>query len=104
MRGSLLLTYALPHSPAEHEAPARFGYIVSQAVGNAVTRNLIRRRLKALTDNHLGAGFSGADVVFRALPSSASATFHELGTEVERALRDIAARSSTSAAPRAEHA
>src|SRR5690606_25028160 len=28
--------------------PARFGFIVSKAVGNAVRRNLIRRRLKAI--------------------------------------------------------
>ena len=69
-----------------HEHPARFGFIVSKAVGNAVTRNLVRRRLKTIVDRQLQAGFSGFDIVIRALPPSATATFEDLEREVSRSL------------------
>jgi len=68
------------------DEPARFGFIVSKAVGGAVTRNLVRRRLKSIADRRLMAGFTGADVVFRALPASAAAGFAELEREVTRSL------------------
>lgn len=45
----------------------RFGFIVSKAVGNAVTRNTVRR---------------GADIVIRALPASATSPFSELRHDV----------------------
>ena len=50
--------------------PARFGFVVTKKVGNAVTRNLVRRRLKAAARELVDSGFSGADVVVRALPAS----------------------------------
>lgn len=67
-------------------APARFGFIVSKAVGNAVTRNLVRRRLKSIVERRLADGYAGADVVFRALPASATANFGDLEREVARSL------------------
>lgn len=86
--GAYCITHAVLHVPsaAGEALPARFGFIVSKAVGNAVTRNLVRRRLKAIADHRLEAGFAGADVVFRALPASAGAPFAELEREVERSL------------------
>ncbi|MGH1550083.1 ribonuclease P protein component [Leifsonia poae] len=42
--GASTLTYIRPNPDSD---TVRFGFIVSKAVGNAVTRNLIRRRLKA---------------------------------------------------------
>jgi ribonuclease P protein component len=50
------------------ERQARLGFIVSKAVGNAVTRNLVRRRLKALGRGMLGSLPSGTDIVIRATP------------------------------------
>lgn len=58
--------------------PARFGFIVSKAVGGAVCRNTVRRRLKAICAEALGDVREGADIVIRALPSSAAASFAEL--------------------------
>ena len=75
-----------PDAPAE---PARFGFIVSKAVGNAVTRNLVRRRMKFLVEQGLHEGFSGADIVFRALPASADAGFDGIAHDVNRALRKV---------------
>ena len=86
--GANCITHAVLH--VETEKPARFGFIVSKAVGNAVTRNLVRRRLKSIVDMRLANGFAGADVVFRMLPRSADASFQELKDETTRALDRIA--------------
>ncbi|WP_188680089.1 ribonuclease P protein component [Subtercola lobariae] len=68
-------------------APARFGFIVSKQVGVAVVRNRVRRRLKAACFSLLPSVDSGVDVVIRALPSAASASFAEMSTEVSASLR-----------------
>ena len=82
--GAYCITHAVLH--VHEDRPARFGFIVSKAVGGSVTRNLVRRRLKAIVERRLAEGFSGADVVFRALPASAEAPFAELEREVTRSL------------------
>ncbi|CAG7618217.1 Ribonuclease P protein component [Leucobacter soli] len=82
--GATCITHAVLH--VDEGLPARFGFIVSKAVGNAVTRNLVRRRLKSIVERRLAAGFTGADVVFRALPASAAVPFAELERETVRAL------------------
>lgn len=63
----------------------RFGFIVAKTVGNAVTRNLVRRRLKAICHDSVVHAARGADVVIRALPSAATAPFASLHAEVDRA-------------------
>ena len=60
--------YRLATDPAR---PLRFGFIVSKAVGNAVNRNLVRRRLKALGRAVVDTGRGGEDVVIRVLPAPA---------------------------------
>jgi ribonuclease P protein component len=65
----------------------RFGFIVSKAVGNAVVRNTVRRRLKAVCHEALGELDPGRDVVIRALTPSAAADFATLRSEVLRCLR-----------------
>ncbi|WP_168625975.1 ribonuclease P protein component [Cryobacterium sp. BB307] len=60
--------------------PPRFGFIITRKVGNAVKRNLVRRRLRALCYRLLPAVAPGTDVVVRALPGSEqvpSATLHK---------------------------
>lgn len=91
------MTYATPHEIHRESDAARFGYIVSKSVGNAVTRNLVRRRMKSITESLLHQGFSGSDIVFRALPASAAAPYPELEAEVLRGI-DRALRSSASGA------
>ncbi|MBS1675229.1 MAG: ribonuclease P protein component [Actinobacteria bacterium] len=67
------------------ERPARFGFIVSKQVGNAVTRNTIRRRLKDACARQLPLP-DGTDIVIRALPAAATAPFGDLLADLERAL------------------
>lgn len=66
--------------------PSRFGFIVSKAVGNAVTRNLVKRRLREAAASTLRARPEGLDVVVRALPASAQASWAELSKDYESAL------------------
>jgi ribonuclease P protein component len=70
----------------ESGTDARFGFIVSKKVGNAVRRNLARRRLKAVCHDALVGGVHSVDVVVRALPGAADAEFAVLRTEVLDAL------------------
>ncbi len=64
----------------------RFGFIVSKAVGGAVERNRVRRRLKAACYSLLPDAPARA-VIIRALPAAASADWDELRAEVESAVR-----------------
>ena len=50
----------------------RIGFIVSGAVGNAVTRNRVKRRLRHLAAAHVPDTPVGMDIVVRALPRSAT--------------------------------
>lgn len=75
----LTVIYALNR---HDELPARFGFIVAKTVGNAVVRNRVRRRLKAASFELLGSVRAGRDVVIRALPSSAGASWTDLRDEV----------------------
>lgn len=48
--------------------PSRAGFVVSKAIGNAVTRNRVKRRLRHLVAGRLAAAPFALDVVVRALP------------------------------------
>lgn len=82
------MTYVVTTS---EDRPARFGFIVSKQVGTAVTRNTVRRRLKAVCAEALPQVAAGADIVIRALPAAASADFSQLRSEVARCLNRRAA-------------
>ncbi|SJN11691.1 Ribonuclease P protein component [Leucobacter sp. 7(1)] len=87
--GAFCITHAVLREAGE---PARFGFIVSKAVGNAVQRNLVRRRLKTIAERRIAAGMSGLDIVFRALPAILDPEFADLEREVNRALTRVEAR------------
>ena len=67
-------------------SPARFGFIVTRKVGNAVNRNRIRRRLRAIARELVDGGFTGQDVVVRVLPGASEASWAQLRTELSSAL------------------
>ena len=76
---------------SDESRPPRFGFIVSKQVGSAVVRNTVRRRLKAVAHSERGRVREGADIVIRALPSSATADYSALQAEVSRCLSRRAA-------------
>jgi ribonuclease P protein component len=68
------------------DEPSRIGFIVSKSVGNAVVRNLVKRRLReagAASLREYGTGFA---IVVRALPASASASWDQLLSDYNAAL------------------
>ncbi|WP_137845720.1 ribonuclease P protein component [Microbacterium sp. 2FI] len=86
--GAHTVTYV---NPAENDGPVRFGFIVSKQVGGAVVRNTVRRRLKAVCSEALGSVRPGNEIVIRALPSAATASYGDLRDEVVRCLERRAA-------------
>lgn len=75
--------------PGAEPRPVQVGFTVSKAVGNAATRNRVKRRLRHLTREHLLAleGLPGrAALVVRALPASAEASYAALGADLGRTL------------------
>lgn len=67
-----------------HAEPARVGFVVSRGVGNAVGRNLVKRRLREIVSHELGTLPDGALVVIRALPAAAEASYAELREGIAR--------------------
>jgi ribonuclease P protein component len=83
-RGTVVV-HLLLEEPAR-ASTARAGFVVSKAVGNAVVRNKVRRRLRHLVRPLLGELPEGSSLVVRALPPSAEASFATLGADLEAAL------------------
>ena len=66
---------------------SRFGLSVSKRVGPAVTRNLVKRRLRhALVEMNIAAGW---DVVVTAKPQSSTMTYSALARSIENSLIEI---------------
>ncbi|WP_454050521.1 ribonuclease P protein component [Cellulomonas sp. Marseille-Q8402] len=68
------------------------GFVVSKGVGNAVVRNRVKRRLRALTTERLAVLPADADLVVRALGPAASADYSGLGSDLDGALRTAGRR------------
>jgi ribonuclease P protein component len=86
------------HSETEPaRTDVRAGFVVPKAVGNAVARNKVRRRLRELVRPRLADLPPGAAVVVRALPGAAERGFAELGADLDAAL--AAARTRRSRRP-----
>jgi ribonuclease P protein component len=62
------------------------GFVVSKAVGSAVVRNHVKRRLRHLARERLGSLPGSSLVVVRALPPAATATVEQLGRDLDRSL------------------
>ncbi len=80
--------------PDAAPGPVQVGFTVSKAVGNAATRNRVKRRLRHLTREHLAAleELPGrAALVVRALPAAAEASYQSLGADLGRTLAKVGA-------------
>lgn len=77
---------------AEVDKP-QVGLVVSKAVGPAVMRNLVKRRLRHLSRERVSSLPGSAVLVVRALPASGAASYAELAADLDRALDRAASRS-----------
>lgn len=88
--GTLVLHLAVPApDDAGSSAPARVGFVVSKAVGPAVARNLVRRRLRHLARERLPLLPCSAMLVVRALPPARAASYAALGGDFDSALARV---------------
>jgi ribonuclease P protein component len=78
----------------------RLGLAVSKAVGNAVTRNAVKRRFRVLFRLYEDELPPNCDIVVRAKPSAAHASFASLRMQFERLFRAVRKRSSVMAEAR----
>ncbi|MFF1558012.1 ribonuclease P protein component [Streptomyces sp. NPDC058279] len=78
-----------PHEPGEIDPSTRAGFVVSKAVGNAVVRNRVKRRLRHLVRERLSRLPAGSLVVVRALPGAGDAGLDELARDLDVALERL---------------
>jgi ribonuclease P protein component len=76
----------LPASPDSGVGSARAGFVVSKAVGNAVVRNAVKRRLRHLVRPLLAGLPAGSVLVVRALPEAAARPYATLQQDLDAAL------------------
>lgn len=81
-RDDLLILNAMPRGA---NGPSRYGFVVSRRIGNAVSRNRVRRRLRAVVRGHLDQLARGYDVVVIARPGIAEVSYAVL----EAAMLDL---------------
>ena len=79
---ALLTGYLLVREDSEAQAPL-VGFVVSKAVGNAVVRNKVRRRLRSVVRGYLPALPGGSLLVVRAHPQAAAARQADLAAELD---------------------
>ncbi|MDI9884796.1 MULTISPECIES: ribonuclease P protein component [Streptomyces] len=78
-----------PHAPGESASPTRAGFVVSKAVGGAVVRNRVKRRLRHLMRERLSELPPGSLVVVRALPGAGDAEHAQLARDLDAALQRL---------------
>ncbi|WP_298252287.1 ribonuclease P protein component [uncultured Arthrobacter sp.] len=71
------------------DSPSRVGFIVGKNVGNAVARNLVKRRLRHAALEHLRAHPYGYDLVVRALPAAGASDWQSLRHELAGCLSTV---------------
>lgn len=79
-------TTLVVHCRAIASQDRRVGFVVARTVGGAVVRNKVRRRLRGVVVEQGDTLPGGTDLVVRALPASASATYRELSDDYRSAL------------------
>lgn len=73
----------------EQSIPPQVGFVVSKAVGNAVVRHRVTRRLRHVMRARIERFPAGTLVVVRALPPAAASSSRELGVDIDAALRKL---------------
>jgi ribonuclease P protein component len=97
-RPGLVLHLLLADGPAGAEPlpasvpallPARVGFVVPKSVGNAVVRNQVTRRLRALCAARIDTFAPGSRLVVRALPPAASCSSAQLAEQLDSATATV---------------
>jgi ribonuclease P protein component len=86
-------SFVLLVRPREDDDPTmRVGFTVTRKIGNAVVRNRMKRRFRALSREILpNHGVPGADHVLIGRAGGVERDYASLGAELKRALKKVAA-------------
>ena len=104
-RGVVVVHLNVGTKPGSEELPGfvvsapRAGFVVSKAVGGAVVRNKVKRRLRHLVSGRLHLYPAGTTLVVRALPAAADSAYAELGRDLDAALAAAARPKRAEARP-----
>ena len=85
--GPLRIAYVADSAPA---APVAVAFAISRQVGNAVVRNRLRRRLRALVD-HLDPQPPPGTYLIRCQPTAATLNYDELSLHLNQSLSRVSA-------------
>ena len=85
--GTVVVHVLLPSNDQIEAYAPRFGLVVSKAVGNAVIRHAVSRKLRHILYGLAPEVPHGTMVVVRALPQAASKSMKELTADVHRVYR-----------------
>jgi len=89
----LIVGHLLIREDVRHrQEPARVGFVVSRAVGPAVTRNRVKRRLRALMRGYLQSLPDGSLLVVRANAAAAHASHLDLAADLDSVISRLLRR------------
>jgi ribonuclease P protein component len=89
----LIVGHLLVRQDVRHQQePARVGFVVSRAVGPAVTRNRVKRRLRALMRGYLQSLPGGSLLVVRANAAAAHASHPDLAADLDSVISRLLRR------------
>jgi ribonuclease P protein component len=88
---ALLTCHLLVRTGAGAQAPL-VGFVVSRAVGNAVVRNKVRRRLRSVLRGYLPSLPGGSLLVVRAHPQAAAARQADFAAELDLVMSTLMRR------------
>jgi len=86
----LVVVHVVPGTNVD--SPTRAGFVVGRAIGGAVVRNAVRRRLRHLLRDRLDRLPAGSRVVIRAQPEAANARGAALTRDLDDALDRVLLR------------
>ena len=85
-RGTRTVVVHLHEPTSAVDEPALVGLVVSKAVGNAVERNQVKRRIRGLMATRVTELGAGEKLVIRALASAQNAASETLAGDVDSAM------------------
>jgi ribonuclease P protein component len=89
---TLVAHVVIDSSVTETDGHTSVGFVVSKAVGSAVERNRVKRRLRHLMRDRVDRLPAGSRVVVRALPAASGAASATLGEHLDAALARAGAK------------